>query len=119
MNRRIDISKRDDKTIFHLYEDKYVGKFIVTITEIAYIDSISIVREYRGRDLSTIFWKDVKEYLKKHNIKTVKLIAKEDSERPGKLVKLYKKWKFRKDGKVQYKSVDYHTFIYQPMRANL
>jgi hypothetical protein len=112
----IVISDSNKNYIFSLYQNSYVGKFIITIKEnFAYIESISIIEEFRGNDLSTLFWKDIALHLSKLDISKVSLIAKEDSERPGKLVNIYEKWGFKKDEKVRYESVDYHTFIYQPM----
>jgi hypothetical protein len=58
MDRRINVLKDGHKIIFYLYEDKYVGRFIITIGTITNIDSISIVPDCRGRDLSTLFWND-------------------------------------------------------------
>lgn len=104
------------RCIWLYYNGECCGRVMIKILDhTATIEIFEIYQRFRGQGFSKTFWPRLREYFMNMKINEIHLIAKEDVNRWGKLVKLYQELGFRQDGKEYFNSFKNGSFKMVPM----
>jgi ribosomal protein S18 acetylase RimI-like enzyme len=103
--------------LWFYFDEQFCGKLIFKLEgTMATIENIAIDNKFQNKHIFSLYWPLVKDHMVKKNITQINLIAKEDMNRWGKLVKLYQDIGFVKYGTISTKSFGDNSFRMIPMK---
>lgn len=115
-----NISKIMNNFTMSFYSNQeYQGKIIYNYdleNKLGFIIYIYVKEEFRKQNLSSLFYDAWEKEIKKLGINSIKLTAKEEMSKYGKLRSLYKSWGFQEFGRDSIYSEDDYTFTKIPMK---